>query len=121
MSAAGIDAKVKSLLSKAIVLAGSPSSTPVYRVVTTQTGTPLAPASSEALTLLPNAVFKSYDKSITDVSIQTGDRELASDSDNEITQGDTIRQGTLNWIVIDVNKVAPASEPLVYLSQCRQQ
>ena len=122
MSAASLQAKVKKLLGKANVLAGSPSSVPIYQVTTTQTGTPLNPASTENTPiLLPKAVFKSYDKETTDVNIKTGDRELVSDSDNEIVQGNTIRQGAIDYLVVAVDKVAPISETLVYLSQCRQQ
>ena len=119
MSAASLQAKVKKLLGKANVLAGSPSSVPIYQVTTTQT---LNPSSTENTPiLLPKAVFKSYDKETTDVNIKTGDRELVSDSDNEIVQGDTIRQGAIDYFVVAVDKVAPISETLVYLSQCRQQ
>ena len=121
MSAASIQAKIKKGLAKAINKTGSASSLPVYRVRTTQVGTPLAPSATETITLLPNAIFKSYDKGLADVSIQTGDREMVSNSDNEIIQNDVIRQGTINWVVISVDKVTPASEALVYLSQCRQQ
>lgn len=121
MSAASIQAKVNKGLAKAINKTGSDEAEPVYRVRTTQTGTPLAPATSETITLLPDAIFKSYDKGLVDVNIKTGDRELVSNYVNEIIQNDVIRQGSINWIVISVNKVAPASEPLVYLSQCRQQ
>ena len=121
MSAASIQAKVKAGLAKAIIATGSATSELVYRVCTTQTGTPLLPATSETITLLPNAIFKSYEQGLTDVSIEAGDRELVSNADNEIKQNDVIRQGSINWIVISVNKVAPASEALVYFSQCRQQ
>jgi len=121
MSAASIRAKIDAGLAKVKIKTGSADSLPVYRVRTTQTGTPLAPSTSETITLLIDASFKSYDKGLVDVNIQTGDRELVSNYVNEIIQNDVIRQGSINWIVISVNKVAPASEPLVYLSQCRQQ
>jgi hypothetical protein len=121
MSASDIQAKVKAGLAKAKAAVGSSTDGLVYLVRTTQTGTPLAPATTEALTLLPNAIFKSYDKGLADVTILTGDRQLVSDSDNEVVQGDTIRQGTTNYIVVSADKRSPTGSPLVYISQVRQQ
>lgn len=121
MSSASIQAKVKKGLAKAAAATGLSTSVAIFRVVRTETGTPLNPASSEALTELPNAIFKSYDQGLTDVSIQTGDRELVSDSDNVITVNDTIRQGASNYMVIAVDEKSPRGEPLVYISQLRQQ
>ena len=121
MSASSLQAKVKELLAKAKVLAGSPASTPVYLVTKASTGTPLAPSITESTTLLLDAVFKSYDKFLTDVNIQAGDRQLVSNSDVVVTQNDIIRQGSIDYIVVAVDVRAPSSEPLVYISQCRQQ
>ena len=121
MSSASIRADVKALLAEAAKFTGSPTAELIYRVVTTQTGNPLVPATTTASTLLPDANFKSYKKGLTDTSIQTGDRMLVSNSDNVISQGDTIRQGTTDYIVIAVDEKSPAGEPLVYISQVRQQ
>jgi len=121
MSAASIQAKVKAGLAKAQAAVGSSASPLVYLVRKTQTGTALLPASTETLTLLPNAIFKSYEQGLTDVNIRAGDRQLVSDSDNEVSQNDTIRQGDQDYIVIAVDERSPASEPLVYISQVRAQ
>jgi len=121
MSSASIQAKVKLGLSKASAAVGSDTSTPIYRVVKSQSGNPTAPASSEVSTLLPNAIFKSYDKGLTDTSIQMGDRMLVSDSDNAITQNDIIRQGEKDYIVVAVDEKSPRGNPLAYISQVRQQ
>jgi hypothetical protein len=86
-----------------------------------QGGTPLAPSSTETTTLLPNAIFKSYEQGLTDINIRAGDRQLVSDSDNEITQNDIIRQAGTEYIVINVDKKAPSYEALAYISQCRAQ
>ena len=121
MSAENVQAKIKSGLAKAINKTGSATSEPVYLVVKTNTGTPLAPAVTESTTLLVNAIFKSYDKFLTDINIQAGDRQLVSNSDVAVSQNDIIRQGTTDYMVVAVDVRAPASEPLVYISQCRQQ
>ena len=88
MSSSYIQERVKAGLAKAAAATGSTEAIEIFRVVRTQTGTPIAPASTEVLTLLPKAIFKSYDKGLTDVSIQTGDRQLVSNSDNVITVND---------------------------------
>ena len=121
MSSASIQARVKAGLAKAAAATGSTASVDIFRVVRTQTGTPLNPASTEVSTLLPEAIFKSYKKGLTDVSIQTGDRQLVSNSDNVITVNDTIRQGTSNYMVVAVDDKSPRGEPLNYKSQVRQQ
>jgi len=121
MSAASIAAKVKAGLANAAAAVGSPSSIPIYRVCKTQSGNPLNPSFTESVTLLPNAIFKSYEQGLTDVNIRAGDRQLVSDADNAISQNDVIRQGDTDYIVISVDKVAPRSEPLVYISQVRAQ
>ena len=121
MSASSIQAKVKKGLAKAIAATGSPTSEPVYLVVKTQAGTPLSPSVTESTTLLVNAIFKSYDKFLTDINIQAGDRQLVSNSDVTVSQNDIIRQGLTDYIVVAVDARTPASEALVYISQCRQQ
>lgn len=121
MSASSIQAKVKKGLAKAIAATGSPTSEPVYLVVKTQAGTPLEPSVTESTTLLVNAIFKSYDKFLTDINIQAGDRQLVSNSDVTLSQNDIIRQGSTDYLVVAVDARIPASEALVYISQCRQQ
>ena len=121
MSAASIQAKIKKGLAKAASATGSSTSELVYLVVKTNTGTPLAPAVTESTTLLVNATFKSYDKFLTDINIQAGDRQLVSNSDVAVSQNDIIRQGLTDYLVVAVDARVPASEALVYISQCRQQ
>ena len=121
MSASSIQAKIKSKLAVAHSKIGSPTSEPVYLVVKTQTGTPLAPSVTESTTLLYKAIFKSYDKFLTDINIQAGDRQLVSNSDVTVSQNDIIRQGLTDYLVVAVDARIPASEALVYISQCRQQ
>jgi hypothetical protein len=121
MSSASIQSKVKKGLAKAIAATGSSTSEPVYLVVKTQTGTPLAPSVTESTTLLVNAIFKSYDKFLTDINILAGDRQLVSNSDVAVSQNDIIRQGLTDYLVVAVDARIPASEALVYISQCRQQ
>jgi hypothetical protein len=120
MSSADLQAKIKRGLAKAVAKTGSSSSELVYRVRKTQTGTPLAPATTETTTLLVNAIFKSYDRKLTDINIRAGDRELVSDSDVEILQNDVIRQGSTDFVVIAVDYRAPTSDPLVNFSQVRK-
>ena len=121
MSAASIKAKVKAGLAKAAIAVGSSTDVPIYLVTKTQAGTPLAPLTTETTKLLPKAIFKSYEQGLTDINIRAGDRQLVSDADNEITQNDIIRQGTTDYIVINVDKKAPNTEALAYISQCRVQ
>ena len=121
MGSANIQAKVKAGLAKANIAVGSPSDLPIYLVNKTQVGTPLAPSTTETITLLPNAIFTSYEQGLTDVSIRVGDRQLVSDSDNVIEQNDIIRQGSTDYIVISVDKKAPATQPIAYISQVRVQ
>ena len=121
MSAASIQAKIKSKLAVAHSKVGSPTSEPVYLVVKTNAGTPLAPSVTESTTLLYKAIFKSYDKFLTDINIQAGDRQLVSNSDVAVSQNDIIRQGSTDYLVVAVDARMPASEALVYISQCRQQ
>lgn len=121
MSAASIQAKVKAGLAKAKIAVGSSTDLPIYLVSITKSGTPLVPVNTETFTLLPNALFKSYQQGLTDINIKAGDRQLVSDSDNEVKQNDIIRQGNDNYIVIAVDKRAPTGSPLVYISQVRLQ
>ena len=123
MSSANIQKKVKAGLAKAIAKTGSASSDEVFLVTETITGgdgTPLNPgAVTQSETLLKDAVFKAYDKSLVGANIQTGDREMVSNNDVEIKTGDTIKAGNDLYIVIDVDTKAPAGDALAYISQVR--
>ena len=81
----------------------------------------MAPANSETSTLLVNAIFKSYNKGLIGAEIQTGDRELVSNSDVVISQNNIIRQGAQDYIVVSVDVRSPVSDVLVYIAQCRAQ
>ena len=121
MSASSIQAKIKKGLAKAISKTGSSSSDLVYVVRETKTGGTLivAPTITTTDVLLPNAIFKSYNKALFDVNILVGDRQLVSNSDVVISQGDTIKQGTKEYTVIGVDVKAPTSDILAYIAQVR--
>jgi len=121
MSASSIQDKVKKGLAKAVSATGSTSSELVYVVRETKTGGTLivAPTITTSDVLLPNAIFKSYDKALLDVNILIGDRQLVSNSDVVISQGDTIKQGTKEYVVIGVDVKAPTSDILAYIAQVR--
>jgi hypothetical protein len=121
MSAASIQAKVKKGLAKASVVTGTATSDKVYLVKSvTVGGGPLGGGTTtNTTTLLPNASFKSFDAKLFGGTMLAGDRVLVSDSATAITQGDTIQQGTLFYIVVAVDIKAPQSEVLAYISQVR--
>ena len=122
MGSANIRAKIKKGLAKAINKTGSTSSEKVFLIQTTNTGgnTPIdLPVLTETTVELVNAIFREYDKSLIGGNIVSGDRELVSDNDIAIKTGDTIRQGTTNYTVIDLEIKAPTSDVLVYISQLR--
>ena len=121
MSAANIQAKIQKGLAKAINKTGSTSSELIYLVQkTTTTGTPLVPGTTTSVNvLLTNAIFQEYDAKLVDINILAGDRKLVSDNVTPIKQGDIIQQGTVFYIVIDVDIKAPTSDVLAYISQVR--
>ena len=124
MSSAQIQAKIKRGLAKAVNKTGSSSSELVYLVqVTTITpGSPVSlPVTSETTTLLVNAIFKSYDKSLLGGNIVAGDRQLICDNEVIINVGDIIKQGATNYIVIDLGESSPTSDVLNYNPQVREQ
>ena len=121
MSSSDIQAKVKAGLAKAVNAVGSSSDLPIYLVKTTQSGNPLSPSITEIQTLLVNAIFKSYDQGLNDISIKSGDRQLISNSDVPVQQNDKIKQGDNEYIVVSVDEVSPTGSPLVYISQTRLQ
>ena len=121
MAGVDIQAKVRNGLAKAIKATGSASSESVYLVVTSTTAA--SPLDTGVITttetLLPNAIFKSFDKSIDGTNVLTGDRALVSDNTVIVKTGDIIKQGTDKYVIIDVEVKAPASEVLAYISQVR--
>lgn len=123
MSSASIRLKIKSGLAKAVAATGSANSELVYLIRETSTGgDPTTPsASSETSTLLLNAIFTEYDLNLIGSVIQSGDRRLITDNDVEIKTGDTIRQGSTDYLVMGLGKVAPTSDVLLYFPQVRVQ
>lgn len=122
MSSANIQAKIRKGLAKAVNKTGSASSELVYLVQETNTGgnTPIdPPVITTVNVLLKNAIFKSYDQSLIGGNIIAGDRQLVSDNTVALSVGDTINQGLVNYIVIDLGQAAPTSDVLVYTSQVR--
>ena len=124
MGSANIQAKIKKGLAKTVNKTGSSNSEIVYLVQKTNTGgnTPIdPPVTTETLVELVNAIFKNYDTSLIGGNIVAGDRKLVSDNTVLISVGDIIRQGTTNYIVIDLGEAAPTSDVLVYTPQVRVQ
>ncbi len=124
MGSLDIQNKIKRGLAKAINKTGSPSIEKVYLMQKAVTGgdTPLdTPTVTVTPVLLVDAIFKSYGKELIGGNIKAGDRELVSNNDVEIKEGDIIKQGNIEFIAITVNVKAPTSDVLVYISQLRQQ
>lgn len=124
LAANDIQAKVKRGLSKAINKTGSSSSDLVYveKIALSGGNSPLdPPIRTVTPTLLVDAIFKSYDKSLIGDTVKAGDRELVSNSDVEILMGETIIQGSSKYIVIAVDVKAPTSDVLAYIAQVRLQ
>tara|TARA_R110002153_G_scaffold3115_2_gene14731 strand:- start:785 stop:1156 length:372 start_codon:yes stop_codon:yes gene_type:complete len=121
MSSASLRADIKNLLAEAATLAGSPSSDLIYVVKSTTTGGgPLGGGTTtEVTTLLPNAIFKGYDAKLFNGTILAGDRMLVCDNVTAIKQGDTIKQGSAFYIVVNVDMKAPTSDALAYIAQVR--
>ena len=122
MGAANIQAKIKRGLAKAVDKTGSASSELVYLVQKTNTGgnTPIdPPIVTESNVLLVNAIFKSYNQKMIGGNIVAGDRQLVSDDSVKIEAGNTIKQGSTLYTVIDTDIKAPTSDVLVYISQVR--
>jgi hypothetical protein len=124
MSSLDIQNKVKRGLAKAINKTGSAGIEKVYLMQKTVTGgdTPLdTPTVTVTPVLLKDAIFKSYDKELIGGNIKAGDRELVSNNDVDIKEGDIIKQGNSEFIAITVDVKAPTSDILVYIAQVRQQ
>ncbi len=121
MSSYELRQDVKDLLAEAISLAGSSTSEKIYVIKETITGGgPLGGGTTSSTTkLLPNAVFKSYDAKIFGDTILAGDRMLVCDNATVINQGDTIQEGTVFYIVINIDIKAPTSDVLAYILQVR--
>ncbi len=124
MSSLDIQNKVKRGLAKAINKTGSAGIEKVYLMQKTVAGgdTPLdTPTVTVTPVLLVDAIFKSYDKELIGGNIKAGDRELVSNNDVDIKEGDIIKQGNSEFIAITVDVKAPTSDVLVYIAQVRQQ
>ena len=121
MSSSELIQDVKDLLAEAINLAGSITSEKIYVIKETVTGGgPLGGGTvSSPATLLPNATFKSYDAKLFGGTMLAGDRVLVSDNATAINQGDTIQEGVVKYIVINIDIKAPTSDVLAYISQVR--
>lgn len=123
MASANIQARIKKGLARAVKKTGSSASEKVY-IVKESGGNndPLNPVTPTKQTLeLVNAIFTEYDTNSIDGNIQVGDRKLVSNSDIPVVIGETITQGSTNYIVIDVDTKAPTSDVLAYISQVRVQ
>jgi hypothetical protein len=121
MSAASIQAKVKKGLAKAADATGSALSDKIYVVKSVTVGSsPLGGGTTTSTTtLLPKALFKAFDAKLFGGTMLAGDRVLVCDNVTAITQGDTIQQGALFYVVVAVDIKAPQSEVLAYIAQVR--
>lgn len=121
MTSSYIASRIKAGLAKAINKTGSSSSDLVYLVTETKAGGTLTtpPSIVESEVLLKNAIFKDYDAKVFDVNILAGDRALVCDNSVVIKQGDTIKQGSSSYIVVNPNIKAPTSDVLAYVVQVR--
>ncbi len=121
MSSYELRQDVKDLLAEATELAGSSTSEKIYVIKETITGGGSlgGGTTSSTTTLLTNAVFKSYDAKLFGDTILAGDRMLVCDNATVINQGDTIQEGTVFYIVINIDIKAPTSDVLAYIAQVR--
>ena len=121
MSSSELIQDVKSLLADAQNLAGSSASEKIYVIKETITGGgPLGGGTTSSTTiLLPNAMFKSFDAKLFSGAYLAGDRVLVCDNATVINQGDTIQEGTVFYIVINIDIKAPTSDVLAYILQVR--
>ncbi len=131
MGSSNIINKVKKGLAKAVNKTGSSSSEkvfliqaldgPVFNTCTRTKNTPLSESNKiENPIELVDAIFKTYNKTFIDnENILAGDRLLVSNADVPIKQGDSIRQGSINYYVVSVDEKSPTSDTLLYISQLR--
>lgn len=124
MGSAQIQKRIRAGLKRAQNKTGSATSDKVYLVFESNTGgnTPIDPPNiTESLTELVNAIFIDYDQSLIGGNIQVGDRRIICDNVSIINQGDKIRQGSTNYIVMSQETVSPTSDVLAYMPQVRAQ
>lgn len=121
MSSAQIQNRIKKGLKRAQQKTGSPSSDKVF-LLSTSGGSndplnPIVPTTTELE--LTNAIFANFDAKLFSATILAGDRTLVCDNVHLIKQGDTIKQGTSLYTVVDLVIIAPTSDVLAYLPQVR--
>ena len=124
MGSANTRAKIKKGLAKAVNKTGSIDVDKVYLIKRTNTGgnSPVnPPVYAENSIELVNAIFTSLDTKLFDGDIKASDRQLVSDNDVYVTQGDIIEQGANRYIIINQDVKAPTSDVLAYTSQLRLQ
>ena len=124
MSSAQIQKRIKAGLKRAQAKTGSPTADKVYHVSEVNTGgnTPVdPPVITKTETELPNAIFIDFDAKMFSATILAGDRQLICDNAKVIVQGDKIRQGSINYIVVSNEPIAPTSDVLAYIPQLRIQ
>lgn len=121
MSSAQIQKRIQAGLKRAQQKTGSSTADKVYLV--TESGgnnDPLNPiAPTQTATELVNAIFIDYDAKMFSATILAGDRKLICDNVNIVKQGDTITQGSLTYIVVGMEIIAPTSDTLAYIPQVR--
>lgn len=121
MSSAQIAKRIRAGLKRAQGKTGSPSADKVFLVSSSGgNNDPLNPvAPTKITTELVNAIFIDYDAKLFSSTILAGDRRLICDNVTIVKQGDTITQGSLNYIVVSIDTIAPTSDVLAYMPQVR--
>ena len=120
MGSSSIQNKVRKGLARAVKKTGSSASDKVLLITSESTGTATEiGVVTESSTLLVDAIFTSYNINLIGANIQVGDRQLISNNDVVINTGDTIRQGSTDYIVIGPSPTAPTSDVLLYKTQVR--
>ena len=123
MSAAEIQSKIKELLAKGVAKTGSDASEKVHLVKSvTVGGSPLGGGTTTPTqVLLKDAIFTSSKATTFKDNMLAGDRALTCAGDIVITQGDTVNQGAVSYIVKGMDIKAPTSIVLAYILHLRTQ
>ena len=119
MSSSQIQRRIQAGLIRAVARTGSANSDRVFLVRSVSSGTPLDITTTVTRVELVNAIFANYDQKLLNDNILAGDRRLICDNAQVVKQGDTIEQGSLRYLVVNVGTTAPTSDVLLYAPQVR--
>lgn len=120
MAGSDIASKVKAGLAKAQI-AVSDGGNLVQLEVDTVINDPInGDQTSTTLTELKDAIFKSYDKKLIDgANILAGDRQLVTNGDVELKQGDYVVAYSKRYIIVSIDTKKPSEVLLAQICQCR--